>query len=164
MTEYLFLQWFHLSCSRDQLRICQSTKCTDQGAQKFIMLWTLSKVPFQGFQVKLIWCQKLVFFVPWHSSVKPPMVPPAWPLASFSENINSASCPAYVPYSIQETFLLKLARLKLMLGSCSFTRCWNQLNVGLLRLKTLALRCQTVQGTRQRQYYWALAVPGSPRR
>ena len=40
-------------------------------------------------------CQWLVFFVPsWHPSVKPLIVSPAGPLASFCETTYSASCPA----------------------------------------------------------------------
>ena len=45
-----------------------------------------------------------------------------------------------------------------MLGSCRFTRCWNHWNVSLPRKRTLELRCQTVQGARQRREHWALTV------
>ena len=47
-----------------------------------------------------------------------------------------------------------LWRIKLTLGSC-FARCWN---VSLLRSKKSALRCQMVQGARQRQEHRALTV------
>ena len=74
--------WF--SSWRDQLRVCQSTKCADQGAQKFIILQTFSKV-----QIKVNWysasgrvlCSLIASFgetadsAPWHPSVKTPTVP-----------------------------------------------------------------------------------------
>ena len=72
-------------------------------------------------------------------------------LASFDETISSASGPACslcqfsVPsiplLSSKDIFCCDSAKLKLTLGSRIFTRC---LNVPLLRLRTLALRCPTV--------------------
>ena len=55
----------------------------------------------------------------------------------------------------KDIFCCDSAKLKLMLGSRIFTRF---LNVPLLRLRTLTLRCPTVHGARQRRLYRALAA------
>ena len=76
----------------------------------------------------------------------------------FCETINSASgptCSLCCSVVFKRHFLVRLARLKLTIGSCRFTRCWN---VSLLRLRTPALRRQTI-----RREYRALTVLDSKR-
>ena len=85
--------------------------------------------------------------------------------SSFDETIDSASgtacslCQFPVPsiplLCSKDIFCCDSAKLKLMLGSRIFTRF---LNVPLLRLRTLTLRCPTVHGARQRRLFRALAA------
>ena len=96
MTNYLFFPLLHiaigLSSWRDQLRISEgiNSECSDQGAQKFIMLQTFSTMHIN---FKMIYhfeksvtgvlCSLLASFsettdsAPWHPSVKPTIAPAA---------------------------------------------------------------------------------------
>ena len=133
----------------DWFNLIESFKVSAQNLPKYKMRWSRSSKTYQAanFLEGAYQCQTDVAQVagvlfgetaqsaPWHPSVKPPIVPADWQRS-------------YIFLAQKIPFLHRLARLTLTLGSYSFTRC---MNVSLLRSRTLALLCQTVQGALQRR-------------
>ena len=83
----------------------------------------------------------------------------SWTIGGFTEG-HQGALKVVSPKDAKKKTTSYRPRLKLTVGSCSFTMCWN---VSLLSLRlTSALRCQTVQGARQ-QPAWRISSSDSLR-
>ena len=137
--------------------VVESLKVSTQNLPKYKMSWSrsskvvhaansLSKVHNQSqtdiVPVAGVFCSLLVEntdIAPWRPSVKPPIVPLAMCMRPYMFPVQWIPCR------------LRLARLKLTLGSYRFSRCYRagMSLCELLRSSTSALLCQTMQGARQ---------------